>query len=61
MRVPNYLWGGFLFGAVVMAAYQKMKAKQARPYTGPVPPVIPVRTPPLPKRRPPQLPANWRN
>ena len=59
MRIPNYLFGSFLAGAAAMTIYKKLKAGLERPsYTGPVPPVIP---PPVPKRRLPHSPANWRN
>lgn len=55
----------FPTGAAATLAYRKVKSelqppvKQSQPtYTGPVPPVIP---PPVPKRRLPPSPANWRN
>ena len=65
MKYSHYLMGSFLFGAAATLVYKKVKhelqppVKQSQPsYTGPVPPVIP---PPVPKRRLPHSPANWRN
>jgi len=59
IKHPDWLFGGFLAGAVAMTIYRKVKAGLVRPtYSGPVPPVIPA---PVPKRRLSQSPANWRN